>query len=404
MKQYKNFIWIILFVFGFSACETMQGEAKSIKPEKVYRIVYVQKSNEWYKQQAELWKKEIDKNPNNPEAWYNYYNANRYAHFKDIDTEGKKAKLNKIIDDMEKAVPGTYEFYLLKYWNNYNVEDISLAEKAHQLKPERPDPYYPFISHAEIYDKEDMMKKYCLKLYESKDISTSLINYNYNALISTEPNAILFTNGDNDTYPLWLLQKVQGIRDDVTVLNLSLSAIKSYLDRKLKERGITINAKDLKKKAKTDDPAKPHKFSRNVFTCELIKTIKENQPDIPIYFALTVCQNYTKDITDNLYIAGLAYKYSEERIDNLALLENNIENKFRLDYLKYDWYNENQLGIKSMSKMNMNYVTPIVMLAKHYKAGGQDSKALEWKNLAVMLAKKAGNEKAAEEIEKKFLQ
>jgi hypothetical protein len=403
MKQYKNFIWIILFVFAFSACDTMQGEAKSIKPEKVYRIVYVQKSNEWYKQQAEVWKKEIDKNPNNPEAWYNYYNANRYAHFEDIDTEGKKAKLNKIIDDMEKAIPGTYEFYLLKYWNNCNVEDISWAEKAHQLKPDRPDPYYPFISHAEIYDKEDMMEKYCRKLYESKDISTSLINYNYNTLISTEPNAILFTNGDNDTYPLWLLQKVQNIRDDVTVLNLSLSAIELYLDRKLKERGIAINAKDLKKKAKTDDPAKPHKFSHNVFTCELIKTIKEKQPDIPIYFALTVYQNYTKDITDNLYIAGLVYKYSEERIDNLALLENNIENKFRLDYLKYDWYNENQLGIKLMSKMNMNYVAPMVMLAEHYKAGGQDSKALKLKNLAVMLAKKAGNEKAAEEIEKKFL-
>ena len=196
----------------------------------------------------------------------------------------------------------------------------------------------------------------------------------YNMLQTCKPNAILFTNGDNDTFPLWYLQEVEGIRKDVSVTNLSLLNTPWYI-KQLKSRNkdnpfvkITeeeINSLDFKawsrglfslpapkdslnSTGKIEWELKPTYFdvALRVQDLMVLYIIRDNNWNRPIYFAVTVSPTSMLNLDEYLTMEGLAYRLSNNtsQIIDVDAMTNNLlsiigDESWFIDYNKN--YNNN---------------------------------------------------------------
>lgn len=89
--------------------------------------------------------------------------------------------------------------------------------------------FLPSLALADNYFTNDRSRNYYPYIYA------------YNILQSCKPDAILFTSGDNDTFPLWCLQEVYEVRKDVRVVNLSLFNTDWYVWQMKSQYGVPIS-------------------------------------------------------------------------------------------------------------------------------------------------------------------
>jgi len=384
MKSLKNISFFVIIVLYALKITTVNAQ----KPEKVYSVIKQIKSYEWYQTQARLWKTELDNNASNPDAWVNFYTANRMARMTDIESWNKEKgnyfqDLTAIVNNAEKAIPNTFEYYHLRAWDK-GVFDKTQTEyllKAQSIDPERIELISNFVSYYEINRDRENMKKYCIKWFNSNDISTGILAYNYNVLNTLEDSAIIITNGDNDTYPLWVLQYAKGIKKEVCVININLIRIETYRTKLFAENKIPFFDDNKFKTDNTTVKDYPQAFIKHI-----INTTKR-----PVYMASTLAPEYYSEFEKKLYLTGLALRYSDTDMDNMALIRKNYEKNILLDYLKIIFTNDMSESV--VAQMNMGYLPAMFKLYEHYGISGETEKKNEVKKLALKIAFEAGQEK-----------
>lgn len=378
---------IIILIFAFLLQYSTSLFAQ--RPPKVHSIVKQLNTFDWYLNAARDWHEVLKLNPQDADAWLNYYTANRMAkhmfpeEYAKVD-EPYLQDLELIVEQAGENIPGTFEFYYLKIYEErtFNDEFEMNLLKAYELGPNRPEVLDDLAAFYETRRDKEKTNLFFKLWYESGDMSPGILNWNYNVLNSLKKKSIIITNGDNDTHPAIMLQKVFGVRTDVLVLNISLLMLDGYREKIFREF-------DLGDSGINHEELLAQQYS--VFDLQklILRKIVEGavKKKTDVYFAYTLHRGLFEDFNDRTYMTGLAYQYSENEIDYLPVLLNNYKNNWLLDYLKISFTNDISVGIVRM--LNVNYFPVFELIYKHFLSVNEIDEAYKLKQLALTIAEKS---------------
>ena len=246
------------------------------------------------------------------------------------------------------------------------------AQAASNPNPEhRREDFRARIREAELAGDYDQVATLCRAWYASGQYSPGTLNWNYNALMSLEADALLVTQTDDDTYPVWLLQNALGVRPDVRVLNLTLLENDTYRQRIVQQEGMAF-------------------VPNGAGFSDFLRVFMSDKNTAPTYFGVLLDKTRLAAIQNDLYLTGLALKYSSRPFDNVAALRNNYENAFRLDYLRLDFHPE--AAPAALAQLNLNYLPAFLLLHTHYTSTGETAKAGQLRDLTLRIARAGGRE------------
>ena len=345
---------------------------------------------------------------------------------------------SKLGNESESSLLALYE---LRDGTGDGLMDCNLNRKGRKISLMSMAPY-PY-NHLEIINKENICKKiieflslpkkyststvdnpsmedyykeadYEIQLHKWRNTNTDFIrSHNKNMLVSTEQNAILFTNGDNDTYYAWDLQNKEGFREDVTVIWLSslntgkfIKILKSripmtakmtddYIDKLSdyhstesllervweEQRTVSIEGENSDSPKLTwNVPAtlsypvgedSTAEFYIRVQDLMVLNIIEANHWKRPIYFAITVSdknliglRNIHDQSKNFLTMEGMVFRLSPEPVGLIAAdrLAQNMLQQFEYPYLNDTTAQFDESSVKLMG----NYRQGLLQLAYHY--------------------------------------
>ncbi|MBM3264917.1 MAG: DUF2723 domain-containing protein [candidate division Zixibacteria bacterium] len=212
-------------------------------------------------------------------------------------------------------------------------------------------------------------------------------DYGYNILQSCDKDAILFTNGDNDTFTLWFLQEVEGIRKDVRVVNLSLLNTDWYIkqlknlepkvpisfsDREIEQLGVRLwedkqmtvgGLSIVVPKAGQLPDGRGYLRVQDQMVIHIVDTNKWKRP---VYFAVTVSDDNKAGLREFLSMEGMVFRVTQNQGRNQMDLDRTHKNLWTV--YKY----------RGIADTTMYKDAQTTNLLRNYAAAFQQLAVLRW--------------------------
>lgn len=374
-------VLVIIAVLGSS----LSAHAQKGPPKEILSWRHEFLPREEYERLAKEWEIYSKKNPSDPRALIEWGDALRYS--------GEHEEAKKKYAEAYRVDPSDAAA-IAKHTSNILIYDVDGADwdlvhnrllQASRIEPDYAETYYTlWMTALQAGDRD--LAAHCLKrVVELGDMSRPLLDYGYNMIVGAPRDAIILTNGDNDTYPPLACQAVMDLRPDVTIVNLSLLNTQWYI-KHLRSNGIPIGLNDTaigKLEYEKDNPIS------NLMQRHIYDRLVDGGWDRPLCYAVTV-PDYNRVLPGTVSLEGLlcriipegAREEAEEL--NIAKTTELFETVYRMDSITdplFDWERENALG-----RLGTNYAALLAKVGTELMAASKPDESEPYLYLAVDIA------------------
>ena len=281
MKIFR--LMIVALALGALGAGCRKSPQEVERPERIHSKRLVLYDSATYAKLAGLWEKYYDAYPSE-DAYANWMYAAFYA-----QAVGAETMIDKGVEKYPANPVLLYLSARTKDWGPRSSEGSQLLIKATALDPEYMDPWHSLAVHYIVQGDRENADVALRHLLSGGAIDDMIMDFSYNMISSLDTNSVLITNGDNDTFPGWVLTRIIRYRPDVKIVNRALLNLDEYVLTIVKEGIPPFISKEGLDSLKSHHPADAATPPGDRLLLRLVEAC--GRAGIPAYCACTI-DNY----------------------------------------------------------------------------------------------------------------